>query len=227
MRQLWPYLQTVDPFYFKYYLREEPVISDLGTVTAGIDKTVTCSPPGNCSATSLVIQWKKSDVSGIWKTSSTIIFIPSLDDHQKTITCEMTTSGGNTTKKTILLNVCYMNSHCTVAIGFVSGICIVFSIIQIFLLYIFIIRKKMTGQKTYVRATEEIVFEESPTYEKCRNETKPDEKAENETDYRPMDSCDVTSGQDDVLYSTISTAAKASKVPRHQPKTEYAEIKRK
>ncbi|XP_069802868.1 sialic acid-binding Ig-like lectin 13 [Dendropsophus ebraccatus] len=88
-------------------LTEEPVISDLGTVTAGIDKTVTCSPPGNCSATSLLIQWKKSDVSGIWKTSPTITFTPSLYDHQKTITCEMITSGGNTTKKTILLDVDY------------------------------------------------------------------------------------------------------------------------
>ncbi|XP_069804496.1 sialic acid-binding Ig-like lectin 13 [Dendropsophus ebraccatus] len=86
-------------------LTEEPVMSDLGTVTAGIDKTVTCSPPGNCSATSLVIQWKKSDVSGIWKTSPTITFTPSPDDHQKTITCEMTNSKGKTTKKTILLDV--------------------------------------------------------------------------------------------------------------------------
>ncbi|XP_069803888.1 sialic acid-binding Ig-like lectin 16 [Dendropsophus ebraccatus] len=87
-------------------LTEEPVMSDLGTVTAGIDKTVTCSPPGNCSATSLVFQWKKSDVSGIWKTSPTITFTPSLYDHQKTITCEMANSKGNTTKKTILLDVC-------------------------------------------------------------------------------------------------------------------------
>ncbi|XP_069802870.1 sialic acid-binding Ig-like lectin 13 [Dendropsophus ebraccatus] len=87
-------------------LTEEPVISDLGTVTAGIDKTVTCSPPGNCSATSLVIQWKKSDVSGIWKNTPTITFTPSLDDHQKTLTCEMITSKGKTTKKTILLDVC-------------------------------------------------------------------------------------------------------------------------
>ncbi|XP_069802864.1 sialoadhesin-like [Dendropsophus ebraccatus] len=92
-------------------LTEEPVMSDLGTVTAGIDKTVTCSPPGNCSATSLVIQWKKSDVSGIWKTSPTITFTPSLDDHQKTITCEMTNSKGKTTKKTILLDVCYIQEE--------------------------------------------------------------------------------------------------------------------
>ncbi|XP_069802869.1 uncharacterized protein [Dendropsophus ebraccatus] len=92
-------------------LTEEPVISDLGTVTAGIDKTVTCSPPGNCSSTSLVIQWKKSDVSGIWKNSPTITFTPSPDDHQKTITCEIITPGGKTSKKTILLDVCYVSEE--------------------------------------------------------------------------------------------------------------------
>ncbi|XP_056398718.1 sialic acid-binding Ig-like lectin 13 [Hyla sarda] len=87
-------------------LTEEPVISDLGTLTAGIDKTVTCAPPGNCHVTSFIFQWKKSDVSGIWKNSSTITFTPSLDDHQKNITCEMTNSSGKTTQKTIVLDVC-------------------------------------------------------------------------------------------------------------------------
>ncbi|XP_056398687.1 sialic acid-binding Ig-like lectin 13 [Hyla sarda] len=83
-------------------LTEEPVISDVGTLTAGIDKTVTCAPPGDCHVTSFIFQWKKSDVSGIWKNSSTVTFTPSLEDHQKTITCEMR----NSTQRTILLDVC-------------------------------------------------------------------------------------------------------------------------
>ncbi|XP_056399880.1 myeloid cell surface antigen CD33-like [Hyla sarda] len=89
-------------------LSEEPVISDVGTMIAGIDKTVTCAPLRNCST---VIQWKKSDVSGIWKNSPTITFTPSLEDHQKTITCEMTNSIGRTTRKTILLDVCSLSGE--------------------------------------------------------------------------------------------------------------------
>ncbi|XP_066461731.1 sialic acid-binding Ig-like lectin 13 [Eleutherodactylus coqui] len=85
---------------------EEPVISDPGTVMAGINKTLTCTPPGNCSATSLVIQWRKSNVAGIWENSSTVTFTPSLYDLQENITCEMTNSNGMTTQKTILLDVC-------------------------------------------------------------------------------------------------------------------------
>ncbi|XP_069802862.1 sialic acid-binding Ig-like lectin 8 [Dendropsophus ebraccatus] len=93
------------------YLQEEPVVSDLGTVTAGIEKTVTCAPSGSCPASSVVIQWKKSDVSGIWKTSPTITFTPTPDDHQKTITCEMTNFEGKTTKKHIVLDVCYLTEE--------------------------------------------------------------------------------------------------------------------
>ncbi|XP_044127821.1 sialic acid-binding Ig-like lectin 12 isoform X2 [Bufo gargarizans] len=86
-------------------LTEEPVISDLGKVIAGKNKTMTCTPPGNCTATSLVFQWKKSNVAGIWKNSSTISFTPSIDDHQGTITCQMTNSKGKTTQKIFLLDV--------------------------------------------------------------------------------------------------------------------------
>ncbi|XP_071968914.1 uncharacterized protein [Engystomops pustulosus] len=88
-------------------LVEEPVVSDLGTVIAGVENTVTCSPPGNCPATSLTFHWKKSNVPGIWKkNSSTITFTPSLDDDNTTITCEMSHSKGKTTQKTLLLHVC-------------------------------------------------------------------------------------------------------------------------
>ncbi|XP_066465473.1 sialic acid-binding Ig-like lectin 13 [Eleutherodactylus coqui] len=91
-------------------LTEEPVISDPGTVIAGINKTLTCTPPGNCSATSLVIQWRKSNVAGVWENSSTVTFTPSLNDHQENITCQTTNSRGMTTQKTILLDVCYFPS---------------------------------------------------------------------------------------------------------------------
>ncbi|KAG8570111.1 hypothetical protein GDO81_014712 [Engystomops pustulosus] len=87
-------------------LTEEPVISDLGTVIAGVEKTVTCSPPGNCPATSLTFQWRKSNVPDIWRENSpAITFTPSLDDNGTTITCEMTNSKGTTTQRTIRLNV--------------------------------------------------------------------------------------------------------------------------
>ncbi|XP_073511863.1 sialic acid-binding Ig-like lectin 13 [Phyllobates terribilis] len=86
-------------------LTEEPVIADLGTVVAGVTKTLTCAPPRDCHPTSLNFQWRKSGVADVWKKSSTLTFIPSLNDHQKNITCEMTNSKGRTTKKTILLDV--------------------------------------------------------------------------------------------------------------------------
>ncbi|XP_066465471.1 sialic acid-binding Ig-like lectin 13 [Eleutherodactylus coqui] len=87
-------------------LTEEPVISDPWTVIAGINKTLTCTPPGNCSATALVIQWKKSNVAGVWENSSNVTFTPSLYDLQENITCQMTNSNRTTTEKTILLDVC-------------------------------------------------------------------------------------------------------------------------
>ncbi|XP_066465472.1 sialic acid-binding Ig-like lectin 13 [Eleutherodactylus coqui] len=86
-------------------LTEEPVISDPGTVIAGIRKTLTCTPPGNCSTTSLVIQWRKSNVARVWKKSSTVTFTPSLYDHQQNLTCQVTNSREKTTEKTILLDV--------------------------------------------------------------------------------------------------------------------------
>ncbi|XP_066465474.1 sialic acid-binding Ig-like lectin 14 [Eleutherodactylus coqui] len=86
-------------------LTEEPVISDPGTVIAGINKTLTCTPPGTCAATSLVIQWQKSNVAGVWENSSTVTFTPSLSDHKENITCQMRNSNGKTTEKTIVLHV--------------------------------------------------------------------------------------------------------------------------
>ncbi|XP_075183301.1 sialic acid-binding Ig-like lectin 13 [Anomaloglossus baeobatrachus] len=86
-------------------LTEEPIISDLGTVIAGVNKTFTCAPPRDCPPTSLNFQWRKSNVVGIWEKSSTVTFTPSLNDHQKSITCEMTNSRWKTTRKTILLDV--------------------------------------------------------------------------------------------------------------------------
>ncbi|XP_075697003.1 sialic acid-binding Ig-like lectin 5 [Rhinoderma darwinii] len=105
-REGYGYSREISPTITVTDLTEEPVISDLGRVIAGVNKTVTCAPPGNCPATSLVIRWKKSDVPGIWRNSSTITFTPSVNDHQKNITCEMTNSRGKTTQKTLLLDVC-------------------------------------------------------------------------------------------------------------------------
>ncbi|XP_040276622.1 sialic acid-binding Ig-like lectin 12 isoform X1 [Bufo bufo] len=85
-------------------LTEEPVISDVGSLIAGVNKTVTCAPPRNCPGNSLAFQWKKSNVAGIWKNSSTITFTPSIEDDQETITCEMTNSRRNTTQKHIHLD---------------------------------------------------------------------------------------------------------------------------
>ncbi|XP_071969075.1 sialic acid-binding Ig-like lectin 7 [Engystomops pustulosus] len=87
-----------------------PVISDLKTEIGGAI-TVTCSPPVNCSSTSLVIQWKKSNVDGIWKNSSTTTFTPSGNDQQESITCEMTNFKGTTTRNTILVYE-YVNDTC-------------------------------------------------------------------------------------------------------------------
>ncbi|XP_069803450.1 myeloid cell surface antigen CD33-like [Dendropsophus ebraccatus] len=210
-------------------LTEEPVISDLGTVTAGIDKTVTCSPPGNCSAASLVIQWKKSDVSGIWKNTSTITFTPSPDDHQKTITCEMTNSRGNTTKKTILLDV---SSNMTtsdtsiywyIAVAIICGIIILITLTA--LLYKFVIRKKMTKKTIYESTKELSAGAEPPTDEIYVNANKSKQKKETENNIQVISS-DVSLDQDGLHYSSVSFTVKPSKVPSSQPETEYAEVKR-
>ncbi|XP_077116180.1 sialic acid-binding Ig-like lectin 13 isoform X1 [Ranitomeya variabilis] len=85
---------------------EEPVISELGTLIAGVNKTLTCSPPRNCPATSLTFQWKASNVADVWKTeSSTVTFTPSPNDQRKNITCEMTYKNWRTTRKTVLLDI--------------------------------------------------------------------------------------------------------------------------
>ncbi|XP_073511860.1 sialic acid-binding Ig-like lectin 14 isoform X3 [Phyllobates terribilis] len=87
-------------------LTEEPVISELGILIAGISKTLTCSPPKNCSVASLYFQLKKSNVADVWKKNSpTVTFTPSPSDHQENITCEMTNSEGKTTRKTVFLDV--------------------------------------------------------------------------------------------------------------------------
>ncbi|XP_069802866.1 sialic acid-binding Ig-like lectin 12 [Dendropsophus ebraccatus] len=158
-------------------LSEEPVISDLGTVTAGIDKTVTCSLPGNCSATSFVFQWKKSDVSGIWKTSPTITFTPSLDDHQKTITCEITNSKGKTTKKTILLDV-YESKF---TIGLLIGGTIIAIAILFFGIIFFVRRNKKKSD-----LGEPSILTRTPP-KKIKVEEKEEEIYENVSAVRPKD----------------------------------------
>ncbi|XP_056399882.1 myeloid cell surface antigen CD33-like [Hyla sarda] len=205
-------------------LTEEPVISDVGTLTAGIDKTVTCAPPGDCHVTSLIIQWKKSDVSGIWKNSSTITFTPSLDDHQKTITCEMRNSKGNTTQKSVLLEVSSQpgtgGTHLYWYIAVVS-ICAITIITAIILMYKFIIRKKIAKTKTFVCKKEMPSSTEPPTDENSKNV----KKAEEATDSNlQQDSSGFILDLDDMHYSTVAFTGKPSKVTSHQPETEYAEI---
>ncbi|XP_066461733.1 sialic acid-binding Ig-like lectin 13 [Eleutherodactylus coqui] len=138
------FIDYVKPTISVTNLTEEPIISDPGTVIAGINKTLTCTPPGNCSATSLVIQWRKSNVAGIWENSSTVTFTPSLCDHQQSITCQMTNSNGKTTQKTILLhvykspsdkedtNVCTVRAvDSTIIIGIVIGNITAFILINV------------------------------------------------------------------------------------------------
>ncbi|XP_075183299.1 myeloid cell surface antigen CD33-like [Anomaloglossus baeobatrachus] len=85
-------------------LKEEPVISDPGIMVSGINKTLTCAPPWNCPVASLVFQWRKSNVAGIWKkNTSTVTFTMYSSDHQENIICEMTNSMEKTTRKNIFL----------------------------------------------------------------------------------------------------------------------------
>ncbi|XP_071969502.1 sialic acid-binding Ig-like lectin 14 [Engystomops pustulosus] len=87
-------------------LSHKPVILHLDTLMDGVEKTVTCSPPGNCPATSLTFQWRKSNIPGTWrKNASTITFTPMLDDDNTTITCEMSHSKGKMTQRTLPLHV--------------------------------------------------------------------------------------------------------------------------
>ncbi|XP_073426699.1 sialic acid-binding Ig-like lectin 13 [Dendrobates tinctorius] len=87
-------------------LTEKPIISDFGTLIAGVSKTLTCSPPRNCSAALLNFQWKMSNVADVWDmSSSTVTFTPSPNDQNESITCEMTNKNLMTTRKTLLLDI--------------------------------------------------------------------------------------------------------------------------
>ncbi|XP_073511859.1 sialic acid-binding Ig-like lectin 5 isoform X2 [Phyllobates terribilis] len=126
-------------------LTEEPVISELGILIAGISKTLTCSPPKNCSVASLYFQLKKSNVADVWKKNSpTVTFTPSPSDHQENITCEMTNSEGKTTRKTVFLDVYYCahtTMDSTIIIGMVIGNIMV--LILIFVGIYFYMNRKM------------------------------------------------------------------------------------
>ncbi|XP_073511421.1 myeloid cell surface antigen CD33-like [Phyllobates terribilis] len=160
-------------------LTEEPVISDFGTLIAGIKKTLTCGPPINCPATSLTFQWRKSNVDGVWKNSSAVTFTPSTDDHQENITCKMTNTKGKTTNKTIFLDVYLLScsppgntgssgqsseaKYRDISIAFLCGM----TITTLFaLLYKLITRKKMDKKKNYVRAKEPSERTDLPTNKK-------------------------------------------------------------
>ncbi|XP_072282880.1 B-cell receptor CD22-like [Pyxicephalus adspersus] len=65
-----------------------------------------CVPPGNC-AEKPTIQWRKSNVDGIWKKSSKFFFKPTKDDHQNSVTCEVTMFPGKTITAQHVLNVDY------------------------------------------------------------------------------------------------------------------------
>ncbi|XP_071969503.1 myeloid cell surface antigen CD33-like [Engystomops pustulosus] len=206
-------------------LTEEPVISDLGSVRAGINKTVTCSPPGNCPATSLTFQWRKSNVPGIWrKNSSTITFTPSLDDDNTTITCEMSHSRGNTTQRTLPLYLCYTSppstpptdtlSYQDLALGFSSGLIFASLII---LLYKLVPRTKVTKRKTHSKETKASADTDPPTDEIYMNVTEPEEATDNINDEVSMD-------EKDVKYSAI---IKHSNVSSDNPVEVYAQIHKK
>ncbi|XP_044130097.1 sialic acid-binding Ig-like lectin 7 [Bufo gargarizans] len=126
-------------------LTEEPVISDFGTLIVGVNKTLTCAPPGNCPVKSLAFLWKKSNVAGIWTNLSTITFTPSIEDDQETITCEITNSRGNTTQKLIHLNVDLpLLKDPKVIAGLITGIIIVVS--AILLGIVFLVRRKKKAE---------------------------------------------------------------------------------
>ncbi|XP_073511422.1 myeloid cell surface antigen CD33-like [Phyllobates terribilis] len=212
-------------------LTDEPVISDFGTMIAGINKTLTCAPPGNCPATNLTFQWKKSNVDGVWKeNSSTVTFIPSTDDHQENITCEMTNTKGNTTRKTIFLDVYSPpgNKGITgqsseakyrdIAIAFICGMIITTIFV---LLYKLITRKKMGKKKNYVRAKEPSERTEPPANEKSGHNA--EEAPDNNTELDPSG----VPSKGDLNYSTVAFTPKPSKVKSSQPESEYAEIKGK
>ncbi|XP_073426697.1 sialic acid-binding Ig-like lectin 14 [Dendrobates tinctorius] len=210
-------------------LTEEPVISDLGTVIAGINKTLTCAPPGNCPASSLTFQWRKSNVAGIWKkNSSTVTFSPSTDDHQESITCEITNIKEKTTGKTIFLDVysppgnkelsgqSSEDKYRDIALAFICGMIVTTLFI---LLYKLINSKKMSKKKNYVRAKEPSERKEPQANEKSGQKA---EEATNNT--TGLDPNEVTA-IDNLHYSTVTFTTKPSKVKSSQPESEYAEIK--
>ncbi|XP_075047002.1 sialic acid-binding Ig-like lectin 16 [Mixophyes fleayi] len=89
-------------------LTQLPEISIPRKLLSGQEVTLTCSPPVNCSGTPPIFQWTKSNQNGIWKNSSTVIFTPSPNDHNQSITCEVTfPTVKKSTQKTVILDVHY------------------------------------------------------------------------------------------------------------------------
>ncbi|KAM9299511.1 sialic acid-binding Ig-like lectin 13 [Gastrophryne carolinensis] len=70
-------------------LTDKPEISQSCVLVAGHNVTLTCIPPGNCPGASPTIQWRKSDLDGVWGESSTLTFSPKPSDHQMNVTCEV------------------------------------------------------------------------------------------------------------------------------------------
>ncbi|XP_072011070.1 myeloid cell surface antigen CD33-like isoform X2 [Engystomops pustulosus] len=202
-------------------LTDEPVVSDLGTVIAGVEKTVTCSPPRNCPATSLTFQWRKSNVPGIWReNSANITFTPSLDDDNTTITCEMSHSKGKTTQRTIHLHVYNKVSYRYIAIGIISGLSVITIII---LLYKVIKMKKHTKSSNYSKA-EEPSASADPTTDVICSES--DHKAKEVTDKErnPDTKCAKPDQEEDVQYTAVVFRPKPSNLPSEEPGVEYAQI---
>ncbi|XP_018409876.1 PREDICTED: sialic acid-binding Ig-like lectin 6 [Nanorana parkeri] len=67
------------------------------------------------------VQWKKSNVGGTWMKSSNLTFTPTLNDHQASVTCEVTLSTGKTITAQHTLNIEYPPANIKITLSSSTG----------------------------------------------------------------------------------------------------------
>ncbi|XP_068097649.1 sialic acid-binding Ig-like lectin 16 isoform X2 [Hyperolius riggenbachi] len=81
---------------------KELMIKQSGELVAGHNVTLTCFPSGDCPGKFPAIIWRKSNLDGIWGSSSSMTFTPTPSDHQAIVTCEVTLPTGRMSAQKML-----------------------------------------------------------------------------------------------------------------------------
>ncbi|XP_066127459.1 sialic acid-binding Ig-like lectin 5 isoform X2 [Saccopteryx bilineata] len=104
-------------------LTEKPIIHILEPLEAGRPTQLICSLPGACEGGSpLTFSWIRAAVDSLNPQtlhSSVLTFTPKAQDHDTSLTCQVTRQGSSvTTERTIWLNVSYAPRNLTIGVSF-------------------------------------------------------------------------------------------------------------